>query len=495
MSKRKSYSVSSRLTWMNMIVSGAALLLAGAAFLVYDLVTFRETMASSLSIQAEIIGSGSVSALEFDDTRSAKATLSALKASPSILSAAIYTSDHRSFADYTRDPEHRMPLPPEIPAGKTEVQSFQDEHLILGKAIPFQGKTAGFIYIESDLTELNDRLTHYAGIVAGILVVSLLAALLISSLSKRAISTPVIHLAEMVRVVSREKNYSLRATAINSRSELAELIDAFNEMLSQIQERDGALEKARDELEHRVAERTAELAAVNKELEAFSYSVSHDLRAPLRHIDGFSLILAQKYGPALDAPAQQYLKRIRDGARHMGQLVDDLLGMAQIGRQEVVRKSVDLHALVKDAVRDLQSEWDGRRIEWKIGALPVLSCDPNLMKIAIVNLLSNAVKYTRKCEDAVIEADHFQQAGQTVIFIRDNGAGFEQEYAHKLFGVFQRLHRSEDFEGTGVGLATVQRIIQKHGGRIWAEGKVDEGAVFFFTLGAHDRQSGRDSLR
>jgi signal transduction histidine kinase len=483
MSRRKSYSVSSRLTWMNMIVSGAALLLAGAAFLAYDLVTFRQTMARNLSIQAEIIGSTSVSALEFDLPGSAEATMSALKVSPSILSAAIYTKDHRPFAVYPPDSPNRMHSPPEIPPGKSEVYSFENDRLILGKAIEFQGKTSGFVYIESDLRELNERLKRYAGIVAGILMVSLLAALLISTLSKRAISTPVVHLAEMARVVSREKNYSLRATPIHSRSELAELIDAFNEMLSQIQERDGALEKARDELEHRVAERTAELASVNKELEAFSYSVSHDLRAPLRHIDGFSMILAQKYGPSLDPAAQKYLKRIRDGAKHMGQLVDDLLAMARIGRQEVIRKSVDVHALVEGAVQELQPEYDGRRIQWKVGKLPVLYCDPNLMKIVFVNLLSNAVKYTRKREDAVIEVGHFSQDDRIVIFVRDNGAGFEQEYAHKLFGVFQRLHRADDFEGTGVGLATVQRVIHNHHGQIWAEGKVDEGAAFFFTLG------------
>ena len=182
----------------------------------------------------------------------------------------------------------------------------------------------------------------------------------------------------------------MRATPILRRSELAELIDAFNEMLSQIQERDGALQKARDELEHRVEERTAELASVNKELEAFSYSVSHDLRAPLRHIDGFSMILAQKYGPTLDSSGQQYIKRIRDGAKHMGQLVDDLLAMARIGRQEVIRKSVDVHALVEGVVKDLQSECDGRPIQWKVGKLPVFHCDPNLMRIVFVNLLSNS---------------------------------------------------------------------------------------------------------
>ncbi len=255
-------------------------------------------------------------------------------------------------------------------------------------------------------------------------------------------------------------------------------------MLSQIQERDAALQKAHDELEHRVQERTTQLGAANKELEAFSYSVAHDLRAPLRQIDGFSQILADQCGPQLDLTAQRYLKLVRDGARNMGQLVDDLLNMARIGRQELVRKPTDLNLLLQSALRDLQPEWQGRQVDWRIGNLHTVECDPGLMKLVFVNLLSNAVKYTRRLECAAIEVGQIMLDGAPVVFVRDNGAGFEQQYAHKLFGVFQRLHRTEDFEGTGVGLATVHRIIQKHGGQIWAEAEVNKGATFFFSLAA-----------
>ena len=230
-----------------------------------------------------------------------------------------------------------------------------------------------------------------------------------------------------------------------------------------------------------------ELGATNQELEAFSYSVSHDLRAPLRHIDGFSRILEEEYGSQLDPSATRYLQRIRQGTRHMGELVDDLLSLSRVGRLELRRQVTGLHSLVEEARAELNEmaaqRGVQRSIEWRIAPLPFVDCDPALMKQVFANLLSNAVKYTRPREQAVIEVGSTGRDGQTVVFVRDNGVGFSMKYADKLFGVFQRLHRQEDFEGTGVGLATVQRILQKHGGRIWAEAELDRGACFYFTVG------------
>jgi light-regulated signal transduction histidine kinase (bacteriophytochrome) len=252
--------------------------------------------------------------------------------------------------------------------------------------------------------------------------------------------------------------------------------------------------KLNTELERRVVARTGQLDAANKELEAFSYSVAHDLRAPLRHINGFSKILQDDYSAALDATAQHYLKSIQDGAKNMGQLVDDLLKMGQIGRQALVCRPTDLNSLVGRVLQDLQPECEGRQIEWRIGELPSIECDPGLMRQVLANLLSNAVKYTRAREKAVIEVGQVTKDGAPTIFVRDNGAGFDPRYAHKLFGVFQRLHSAEQFEGTGVGLATVQRIVQKHGGRIWAQAEVDKGATFFFAL-AVSRQGSANTTK
>jgi PAS domain S-box-containing protein len=244
------------------------------------------------------------------------------------------------------------------------------------------------------------------------------------------------------------------------------------------------------DLERRVSERTAELAAANKELEAFAYSVAHDLRAPLRHIDGFSKLLAEELGPSLNAGAGHYLESIQDSTRNMGQMVDDLLNLSRVARKELKLQVTGLSSLVDEVLKDLALEIKGRDIEWKVAALPFVECDPVLMKQVFVNLLANAVKFTRTRPRAVIEIDQKNVDGQTATYVRDNGVGFSMKYSDKLFGVFQRLHRQEDFEGTGVGLATVQRIIQKHGGRIWAEAELNTGATFYFTLGTNPPLAG-----
>ena len=265
----------------------------------------------------------------------------------------------------------------------------------------------------------------------------------------------------------------------------AELGNVMEDLHAQIRARALAEEEVRElnaDLGKRVKQRTAELEEMNRELEAFSYSVSHDLRAPLRHLDGFSRILQQTYGPQLPDEAQHYLERIRTAARHMSQLVEDLLHLARVGRQTTRLKMQPLRELVDEARNEMEPECLEREIRWEIGALPEVEVDPGLVRQVFLNLFSNAVKFTRERKVATIEVGSFEGNGMQVIFVRDNGAGFDPRHAEKLFGVFQRLHRQDEFEGTGIGLATVHRIVQKHGGRVWAESQVNQGACFYFSV-------------
>ena len=235
-------------------------------------------------------------------------------------------------------------------------------------------------------------------------------------------------------------------------------------------------------LNQELARRSADLESMNKELEAFAYSVSHDLRAPLRHMAGYTELLQKRVITALDDKSRRYIAMMLDAAKRMGTLIDDLLAFSRIGRAETQKTVVNLGQLAKEALSEVRQEAEGRDIAWKIGPLPDCYGDRSMLRLAFINLLSNAIKFTRTRPRAEIEigcADGNRP--DVVVFVRDNGVGFDMKYANKLFGVFQRLHQSDTFEGTGIGLATVQRIIHRHGGEVWAEGFVDKGATFYFT--------------
>jgi len=286
-------------------------------------------------------------------------------------------------------------------------------------------------------------------------------------------------------------NYELQAQTRTGRpitiSVSATLVgQELSGMLSDITERKEAEEQVRllnEQLEQRVRDRTAELAAVNKELEAFAYSVSHDLRTPLRAIDGFSQALTEDYGEKLDQTAKDYLGRVRAASQRMGRLIDDLLKLSRLTRCQVRHEPVDLSAFARSIAAELQQQEPDRPVRFVI-ADGVTACgDPTLLRVVLENLLGNAFKFTRNRREARIEFGAERSADRTVYFVRDNGVGFEMQYAEKLFGAFQRLHAEGEFEGSGIGLATVQRIISRHGGRVWAQATVNKGATFRFSVG------------
>ena len=309
-----------------------------------------------------------------------------------------------------------------------------------------------------------------------LVIAALVVASALGLLAVRQIVRPIRTLAATAQAISAG-DLSQRVE-IASQDELGILADTFNSMTIQLQTLISSLER-------QVAERTAQLEASNKELEAFAYSVSHDLRAPLRHIAGFVDLLRKHEEGQLDATSSHYLETIAQSTERMGQLIGDLLTLSRAGRAEMQTRRVALNEMIHKVRRELAPEEEGRCITWEIGPLPAVEADPVLLRQVWANLLSNAVKFTAKQEKARIEIGTLPidtENGYVTLFVRDNGVGFDPQYAHKLFGVFQRLHREEEFEGTGVGLATVRRIVERHGGRVWAEGTPDHGATFYFTL-------------
>jgi len=261
----------------------------------------------------------------------------------------------------------------------------------------------------------------------------------------------------------------------------SEVADEITIAIEQVRLRQETKQYA-SELEKRVEERTAQLTAANRELEAFSYSVSHDLRAPLRHINGYISILSKHLQNTLPEKEKHYFDTISESAHQMGELIDDLLHFSRTGRQEMKLTSIDMNVVLKDALQVIKHESIGRNIKWIIAPLPLATGDYAMLRLVWINLLSNAVKFGRTTVVPQIEIGVVDDDNESVFFVRDNGVGFDMQYAHKLFGVFERLHSAQEFEGTGIGLANVRRIIQRHGGRTWAEAEVGKGATFYFSL-------------
>ena len=465
-----------KLTTIILATSGVVLLLTCAAFLSYEAFTFRRASARQLATLGEVIAANSTGALAFDNADDATQVLAALKAERHLVAACLYDARGKLFSRYPATARAgELPAAPQADGFR-----FEGGYLVgFTPVVQVKGsQRLGTLYLKSDLGAMYERLRLYGGIALLVIAVSFLVAYVLSRALQRQISRPVLALAETARAVSDRHDYSVRA-AKHGADELGLLTDAFNHMLAQIEAQNAELEK-------RVRERTAELKAANDELEAFCSSAAHDLRTPIRAITGFTDILLARHADALPADVRHHISQIHEGSSQMSELITDLLAFSRLGRQALSRETVEPDRLCREVFRELESERKDRRVELHVAALPRLHGDPALLRVVFVNLLSNALKYSRPRDPAVIEVGVTHQADEAapVLFVRDNGVGFDMQNADKLFGLFKRLHHAHEFEGTGVGLATVRRIIERHGGRIWAEAAPDAGATFFFTVPA-----------
>lgn len=476
-------SIAAKLMRMNVLVAAIALILACASFLAYDAYSFREGLIQSLTTEAQIVGANSVSALTFDDADAARTTLSALRNSPLIVYARINTASGQPFAEYRRDSNTSEIGPVPLTLRHQTQHWTRGDQLLVGSRIYLAGKQIGTVYLQAETTEIGRRVRRYLGIASSVLVLCLFAALILTSSVRRLIAEPIAGLALVAQSVSRNQDFSIRAEPSAETDEVGVLVRSFNEMLVQIQLRDRALVESRDVLEQRVQERTAELQSANRELEAFSYSVAHDLRGPLDSI-GNTVFLLNQAGdaPLSDPQNHELIELLSRTAARMARLIDDLLDLSRSKSVALHLEPVNLSRMAQEILEDLKVAEPARSVAIDIAPGLVAIADQGLTRVLLTNLLGNAWKYSARTERACIQFGALQDGEESVFFVRDNGAGFDPRLKSRLFHPFQRLHAQSDFHGTGIGLATVQRIIARHNGRIWAEGDIGKGATFYFTL-------------
>ncbi len=484
----KNIPVKQQLILMICVISFISLLMASSAFVLYDRYAYKQHLVNEVTMLARVIASHSANAVAYNDVYEARTNLETLGIDASLVSACIKAEGGQLMSMYSR--QHYQPIEDAgkpIPgvvclADQNFISRFDGEYLDLIQPVLWEEtQKIGQLHLRISMDELNRRFTAFTVVMLLIVLMVSMVSIALSSKIQAFISAPLLMLAQTANTINRFKDYSLRART-DRQDELGQLVQAFNGMLDTIELQNRALLHANEHLEDEVQSRTSELRATNRELEAFTYSVSHDLRSPLRSVDGFSAALLEDCGDKLDPAGRDYIARIRAASQRMGNLIDSLLHLSRVSRQDMKHASVDLAELADEIVEGLCSSHPEMHVEYVAPESIIAHGDRDLLRIVLENLLGNAWKYTAKTEKPRIELSAYDRAGETVYCVRDNGAGFDMKYVDKLFGPFQRLHRDQEFEGLGIGLATVARIIHRHGGEIWAEAQLDKGAAFYFTL-------------
>lgn len=460
-----------------LLTSSVVLFMTSTAYFIYEYISFKKSLIYQTTVLGQMVAANTTAALAFGNGPDAEEVLSTLKVNPNILSAVLYDADDSAFATY---PEN---LQVGIHKNVKPARGFSFAEGKLEGVIPviLEGKQVGTLYLASNMDAFYARFRLYALIAFGVIAVSLIVSYLLSRTLQKNLSKPILSLAETAKIISNKKDYNIRATRFDN-DEIGTLTSAFNNMLSEIEKQNAQIIALNQNLEAKVRDRTQELEIAYNELEAYSYTVSHDLNAPLRKIDMFIDQYQAKGNAVMDEDGRRTFERIVANTRKMRQLIADLLAFSQLGKKELVKSDVNMKEMVQK-ILDEQEHLDGKRtIQYKLCDIPNAIADESTLNQVWANFISNALKYSKNNAVSNIEIC-FKDAGASVIYyIKDNGVGFDMKHYDKLFSAFQRLHTQREFDGTGVGLAIVQRIITRHGGEVWAESAPDQGATFYFSL-------------
>ncbi|MBI2270704.1 MAG: HAMP domain-containing protein [Bacteroidetes bacterium] len=472
----KDLPIQKKLIKIIILISGAVLFVTCTTFFAYEYYKFRKTIMNKLSTIGKIISSNSTAAIAFNDPENAKEILSSLKTEPHIVEACLYDKNGIFFAGYSGTTGiNTCPVKP-----GPEGYRFSESHLEGFEPVIEGNKQLGTLYLKSDLKDINERLLIYSLVMALVIIISFMLTYLLSRILEKSISTPILDLAKTAKIISEQKDYSVRA-AKSGNDELGLLTDAFNQMLTQIQEQTKILNEFNQKLEQKVKARTIELENANKELEQFAYVASHDLQEPLRTISNFIGLLEKKYSGKSDKDTDKYITFIVAASYKMQNLIKDLLEFSRVGKN-IEFVSIDCNKILNEVIADMEASITENNAKITSSVLPVLRGSEMEFKRLFQNLISNAIKFHKKNIAPEITISVEEKDTEYIFSLKDNGIGIEKQFQDKIFIIFQRLHPATEYPGTGIGLSTCKKIVSLHHGKIWVKSELNEGVTFYFSI-------------